>query len=161
VILDVTLAEVGLGGAAAVPTSTIDADNVLWVGLSGGVAGISLTTNTIDRRVVAPTGHTIRGIQGYGTIYGLLSPVDGGDTVLASFDVGPTPVLQVGNVSLKSTVAHSGTSFALLSDQQACVYINTMGRLVTLDLTGRQISSAPGCIGGCPACISYEPFVFR
>lgn len=161
VILDVPLDELGLGGSLSIPASTIDGDTVLWITLEHGVAGLSLANKTIDRSVMVPKGKTLTAVQGYGTMYALLSDTDG--TVLASFsDDGPTPDLHSGSIHINGIVAHNQTSFAFLSDKGACVFMTTDGNLVTIDLTGKPLGTTHACVQGhgCPAGMAYEPFVF-
>ena len=160
-IADVAVAKLGLGDAASTPTGTIDSDNVMWVTLSGGAAGLSLDTGAYTSRVPVPDGSALTALQGFGTVYGLLTNSDG-HTVVASFDPGVTPTLRAGTVVVPGPVAHGATAAALLSDKQGIALITESGHLVTTDLDGRSVSTAPACKGaeGCPAAINYEPFVF-
>lgn len=161
-IADVAVATVELGNAAPTPTATIDSDNVMWVTLSGGAAGLSLDTQTYTCRVRSPAGTALTALQGFGTVYGLLTGSDG-RTVVASFAPGVAPALRVGTVGVPGPVAHEATAAALLSDKQSIVLVTDSGRLVTTDLEGRTVGTAPACHGaeGCPAAINYEPFVFQ
>ena len=161
-IADVAVAALGLGNAAPTPTATIDSDNVMWVTLSGGAAGLSLNTQTHTSRVPSPPGTALTALQGFGTVYGLLTNADG-RTVVASFAPGVAPTLRVGTVGVPGPVAHGATAAALLSDKQSIVLVTDSGRFVTTDLEGRSVGTAPACNGikGCPAAINYEPFVFQ
>lgn len=163
-MLDTPVASLGMGEPLPVPISIVT-NVTLWFGLSNGLIGVDLTTNTSSRRLPLPAGSTWSRLQydisGAVRRTYAISTSSSNSTAIVSFVDNGSGIPEIESTSTAVPVPPNAVgSVALLNDRSA-IAVASKGSIITLGLDGIIQSSVEECVNDiCPIGLAYQPFVF-